>query len=80
MGSIVTFHLAAIVGHACKRKIEEIKCCRSFIYGEKICQHRHQRREDKLYMCSDTLNGKNFWKICVTLQCHRPFHFINGQF
>ena len=31
------------------------------------------------------LNGKNFWsknfwKICVPLQWHRPFRYLNGQF
>ena len=45
----------------------------------KICQNL-QRRKVKIYMCSDTLNGKNFQKICVTLQWHRPLRYVNGQF
>ena len=49
-----------------------------FIYYEKT----FIRRKVKLYMCYiyDTLNGKKFWKICVTLQWHISFHYINGQF
>ena len=50
----------AILGRACKRKFAEIKCCVYFVYGEKIYQNLHQRRKGKLYMCSDTLDGKNF--------------------
>ena len=38
-------------------KLKKIKCCGYFVYREKICQNRHQMREIKLYMCSDTLNG-----------------------
>ena len=34
----------------------------------------------KLYICSDTLNGKNFRKICVSLQWHRFFVTLTGQF
>ena len=34
-----------------------------------------QRRKVKIYMSSDTLNGKNLWKICVTLH-----PYVNGQF
>ena len=58
----LTIHFGLIVGRACKRKIEEIKYCRYSIYGEKICQNLHQRRNVKLHMCSETLNGKNFQK------------------
>ena len=47
-----------------------IKCSLYFVYEVKINQNLHQRRKVKIYMCSDTLNGKNFWKICVTLQWH----------
>ena len=58
---------------------KKIKCCGNLIYEEKICQNLYQRRKVKLCMCSDTLNGKNFQKICVTLQWHRSFHYVNGQ-
>ena len=40
-----------------------------------------QRRKIEIYMCSDTLNGKNLWKICVT---HSngvdPFITLMGNF
>ena len=44
-----------------------IKCSEYFVYWEKICQNRHQRTKVKIYICSDTLNGKSFQKIFVTL-------------
>ena len=44
-------------------KVAKIKCCGYFVNGEKIGQNLHLRRV-LLYMCSGTLNGKNFWKIC----------------
>ena len=36
------------------------------------------RRKVKIYMCSDTSNGKNLWKICVTSQWH--FVTLIGNF
>ena len=45
-----------------------------FCYEEKICGNSHQRRQVKLYNC------KNLQKICVKLQSHRPFYYVNGQF
>ena len=49
-----------------------------FVYGEKIFQNLYQKRKVKV-MCSDTLNGKNLRKICVTLQQHRLCYVINEQ-
>ena len=46
------------------------KSVKIFIRGER----------DKPFICSDTLNGKNLRKTCVTLQWHRPFRYFNGQF
>ena len=51
-----------------------------FVYEVKISQNLRQRRNAKIYMCSDTLNGKNLGKICATLQWHRPLRYVNGQF
>ena len=59
---------------------QSIKCSGYFVYEVKICQNLHQRMNVKIYMCSDTLKGKNLGKICATLQWHRPVRYINGRF
>ena len=59
MSTILTIFLGVIVGRACKRKIEMIKLSGYFGYEVKSCQNLHQRRRVKIYMCSDTLNGKD---------------------
>ena len=80
MNTILTIHLVAIVSGAYKQKIEILKCSGYFNYDVKICQNLYQRRKVKIYMCSDTVNGKNFLKICVTSHWHKPLHYVNGQF
>ena len=71
--------MAAIVGCACKQIFEMIKCCGHFVYEVKVSQNLHQRRKVKIYICSDTVNGKNFLKSCVTLQWHRPGNTLEGD-
>ena len=47
--------------------------------GEYLSKPSLEFRKIKLNMYSDTLNGKNFGKICVTLLWHRPFLYVDGQ-
>ena len=73
--------MAAIAGRAYERKIEILNCSGYFVYEVKICQNLDQRKKVKIFMCSDTLNGKNFLKKYV-LHCNgiEPFVRLMGNF